>query len=115
MLVLVVDDEAGVRHSIERSIAAQGWRAISVESVSEALFQAANEVFDAMVVDLHLPGMSGAELLKRLDPYHKDHVVFITGGPADKAEAKFLRRQRVLYKPFTDDDLKGAIEEAAAA
>lgn len=69
--ILVVDDEATARSGLERILSGEGYAVVTAADGTEALEQARQRAFDAVITDLRMPGMSGLELtaeLREVDP-----------------------------------------------
>src|SRR5689334_1489056 len=66
MRVLIVDDYPGLVELYDLGLAARGFEVVGAATAGEALTLAANESFDAVVLDLQLPDGSGSDLLRRL-------------------------------------------------
>jgi DNA-binding response OmpR family regulator len=66
MRVLIVDDYPGLIELYDLGLAARGFEVVGAATAGEALSLAANEAFDAVVLDLQLPDASGSDLLRRL-------------------------------------------------
>jgi len=64
--ILIVDDEAAIRSSLMESLTAEGYEAEVAESGEEALARCHGTVYDLVVTDLRLPGVSGLEILQAL-------------------------------------------------
>ena len=64
--VLVVDDEPGVRTSVVRALALEGFEVSEAEDGDTALELMTGEPFDALVLDLSMPGVDGLEVCRRL-------------------------------------------------
>src|SRR5262245_36465500 len=75
--VAIVDDEEPVRKALRRLLRAAGLQAESYASGREFLDAAAGRAPDCVVLDLHMAGMSGLQLLRRLQasPQHPPIVV----------------------------------------
>jgi CheY-like chemotaxis protein len=77
--VLIVDDEVGMRHSLQRLLQPAGYEVRAARSGSEALEMAKEGTFDVAVLDIQMPGLSGLDTfgrLREIDP--RLPVVFIT-------------------------------------
>ncbi|HXV75443.1 MAG TPA: sigma-54 dependent transcriptional regulator [Candidatus Polarisedimenticolaceae bacterium] len=85
--VLVVDDEPGVRSALEPILADEGFEVTTVSSGEAALDALADREFDAVLLDVWLPGIDGLETLRRLRERNDDvEVVMISGhGTIDTA------------------------------
>jgi DNA-binding response OmpR family regulator len=66
MRVLIVDDYPGLVELYDLGLAARGFEVVGAATAGEALTLAANERFDAVVLDLQLPDGSGYDLVQRL-------------------------------------------------
>jgi PAS domain S-box-containing protein len=80
MRVLVVDDDAAVRLRVRRGLEREGLDVIEACNALEALRSTAAKPVDVAVLDHHLPGRCGVELLSRLRRHHTHpHVIMLTG------------------------------------
>ncbi|WP_369938836.1 ATP-binding protein [Xanthomonas medicagonis] len=66
MRILVADDHAANRMVLQRLLQKAGHRAICLDGAEAVLDALADAEFDAVIVDLHMPGMSGLDMLKQL-------------------------------------------------
>ena len=66
VLVSIVDDDASVRRALARLLESVGLRSVAYGSARDYLGSASLEVGDYLLLDLHLPGMSGIELVEHL-------------------------------------------------
>lgn len=114
MTVLVVDDDDVLARSICDLIATAGHRTVLAATGSLAL--ARIETVDAVLVDLHLPDISGLEVVRRLRAVRPDlEVVVITGDGtvATAVEAMRLGARAYLVKPFEPEELLLHLREMA--
>lgn len=78
--ILVVDDEPGIRSALESILLDEGFRVATVESGEEGLDCMLESEFDAVFLDIWLPGIDGIETLRRLQDRGVDaEVVMISG------------------------------------
>lgn len=114
MRVMVVDDDTDILTSVSLYLSQFGYDVVTAKSGGEALRLAQLDTPDVMLVDLIMPGMSGAELMVRLrETGVHVPVIVIT---ADTDAARKLRagsRQAILVKPFNFADMREAVERAA--
>jgi two-component system cell cycle sensor histidine kinase/response regulator CckA len=113
--VLLIDDEIAVGRSIH-ALLAPDIEVVAVTHAAEALERIARgEQFDAILCDLMMPEVGGAELYRRLardSPAAANRLVFMSGGapgmtpPGDRP---------LLEKPFTEGQLRAAIERVTSA
>ena len=114
--VLIVDDERGPRESL-RMILEPGHSVLQCARGAEALELLRHERVDAVTLDLHMPGMSGQELLPRLRREFPDvGVVVITGCGSVESAAEAVRQGACDYlqKPFDVVQVIAAVARAIA-
>jgi FixJ family two-component response regulator len=118
LLVAVVDDEPGVRRALQRLLASVGMRVEDYGSGSAFLASLADHAPDCVVLDLHMPDVSGFDVQAALAERRPAlPVVVITGHDTPAARARALDAGAAAYlcKPVDDETLLGAIVAAAAA
>jgi DNA-binding NtrC family response regulator len=113
--LLIVDDEADFRDSATRYFERVGFRVDSAEDGEEALNVSTNKNFDVVILDIHMPGMNGIEVLKQLmerDPPPK--VIMLTGGGTieNAVESIKLGAYDFLTKPAKLEDLARLVQRA---
>jgi DNA-binding response OmpR family regulator len=118
--ILVVDDEPALRRTLERALRNLEYEVVSVgdPQLAYELLDAAD--YDLVMLDIHLPQMSGDTLaiaLVRRWPRLTGRILLMSGDPwalrADWPEE--LRRCPMLVKPFTLDGLGAVVRAALAA
>jgi FixJ family two-component response regulator len=111
--LVVVEDDGSMSQAIERILRAGGFVAAVFSSAEAALQADVTALADCLVLDVHLPGISGFELYRRLAVSgKKTPAVFITAhdGPAVREEAERLGGAGCyLLKPFSGHDLLDAV------
>ena len=111
--IVAVEDDGSMSVAIERILRAGGFAAVVFGSAEAALDSGAAASADGLVLDIHLPGMSGFELYRRLaDSGTRTPAVFITAhdGPTFREEAESLEGVgSYLPKPFSGRDLLDAV------
>ena len=113
--VLVVEDDPGVRHFIVDGLQSHGFNVRHASDGAMALEELAIGQPDLMIVDFAMPGMNGAELVKKVCGLYPGLPVVLATGYADmNAVEKVIPADRVLRKPFMIEDLLGAINGALA-
>ncbi|MBI2834308.1 MAG: sigma-54-dependent Fis family transcriptional regulator [Acidobacteria bacterium] len=106
--ILLIDDDPGVRSSLEQRLARAGYTVTVAESAERGLPLALDGAFDVILTDLLMPGMSGIDLLRRLRDRQLDTALIIMTGFAtvDTAvEAMKLGAVDYLQKPFVRDEV----------
>ena len=87
--VLVVDDDETFRFVMERRLRGSGHHAECVGSGEAALERLATTVFDVILLDLRMPGLSGVDTLRRMrDAEIATEVVMLTGHPTTTTASK---------------------------
>jgi DNA-binding response OmpR family regulator len=112
--IVVVEDDASMSQAIER-ILRVGGLAVSTCASAEAALAAGVVNADCLVLDIHLPGMSGFELYRQLvNRSEPVPAIFITAHdePAVREEAESMRANSYLPKPFAGRALLDAITQA---
>ena len=116
--ILVVDDDPTVRESCERIFARRGYEVETAGTGREGLDRARRGYFDCALFDLKMPDMDGMEIIRhaREDRGHMA-VLIITGyGSVDTAaEATRLGVSDYVCKPFTPEEITGAVDRAHGA
>jgi HD-like signal output (HDOD) protein/CheY-like chemotaxis protein len=114
--VLFVDDEPHVLGGLRRMLRAQakGWRMLFANSGEEALRIVTEQHVDAVVSDMRMPGMNGAQLLAAVQRERPATARIILSGQADQASvlAAVGSAQQFLAKPCDADVLVTAVKRA---
>jgi signal transduction histidine kinase len=106
--ILVVDDEIGMREGCRRALTSQGFRVSTAEHGVEGLRKLREEDYDLVLLDAMMPGMSGLEILERIQEHDADIIaVMITGYATVDLAAQAMKQgaHDFLPKPFTSDEL----------
>lgn len=113
--MLVVEDDPEGRRLYVSWLVLAGFRVEEAHNGLQALERAQQEIPDVVVTDLHLPGIDGFELTRRLrqDPKTRNILVLAITGyaafAADPARARRAGCDAVLPKPYSAEDLEAAI------
>jgi FixJ family two-component response regulator len=113
--VFVIDDDEEVRASIQGLLKSAGIQSESFGTAEEFLRNKEPDGPSCLVLDVSLPGVSGLELQKKLaDAGVRIPIVFITGHGDIPMTVKAIKSGAVefLTKPFIDQDLLNAIQQA---
>jgi RNA polymerase sigma factor (sigma-70 family) len=114
-LVFVIDDDPSMRTAIKELIEAVGLSCQTFESGQEFLEAKLPDIPSCLVLDVRLPGLSGLNLQRELT--ERDihiPIIFITGHGDIPMSVQAMKAGAVefLTKPFRDQDLLDAIEQA---
>ncbi|MBI2855423.1 MAG: sigma-54-dependent Fis family transcriptional regulator [Chloroflexi bacterium] len=113
--ILIVDDEEGIRRLCHQALEGEGFLCETASNGQEALARAAQEEFDLVLLDVKMPGMSGLEVLPRLNTAHPDTCVVMVTAMVDAhtaVQAMRLGAYDYLTKPFDIGDLISTAERA---
>src|SRR5690606_10296711 len=102
--VLVVDDEPGVRKALDRGLRAEGMDVVTAGDGPTALRFARTGAFDAVLLDIMLPGLSGYRVLQTLRAQGVGTPVLLVSakdGEVDQADGLDLGADGYLVKPFS--------------
>jgi len=113
--LFVIDDDPGMRRSIERLLKMYGFDVQAFESAEEFLDSASPRDSCCFLLDIHLGGMSGIELRRQLTLSGISvPVIFMTAEDSEiiRAEAFEVGCTAFLPKPFAPMQLMDAIEKA---
>jgi signal transduction histidine kinase len=118
--VLVVDDDALVRATVERQLEAAGWEVTTTAGTSEArealLF---DDLISVMVCDVHLHAESGFVLAEQLADLRPENlateIIFLTGNATSDTAIAALRHRAfdLIRKPYRRQELTQRVEAAA--
>jgi len=117
-LVIVVEDDADMTRALESVLKAAGFDAAMFPSGEALLGALVPADMACLVLDVHLPGMTGFELYDRLTAAHPScPVIFMTGYDEPAARARSLETKAVAYlvKPFGGKELIESIGRAIRA
>jgi CheY-like chemotaxis protein len=112
--LLAVDDEDAVICAIHETLRHCGYRLLKTTDPYHALEMVKTQAPDLLIIDLFMPWMDGATLLKECRRIHARLPVVLTTGSASPQE---LRRWRtrgelIVAKPWLHEELTGAVEKA---
>ena len=114
-IVFVVDDDVSVREALERLLRVVGFEVETFASAQDFLAHRRENAPSCLVLDVRLPGLSGLELQKLIAEANREiPIVFITGHGDVPTSVSAMKAGAVefLVKPFSDQDLLDAIQQA---
>jgi FixJ family two-component response regulator len=113
--VFVIDDDARMRAALERLLKSVGLHAESFATPQDFLRHKLPDVASCLILDVRLPGMSGLEVQRKLNESGVSiPIIFITGHGDIPMTVEAMKSGAVefLTKPFRDQDLVDAIQQA---
>ncbi|REE18339.1 response regulator receiver domain-containing protein [Paraburkholderia sp. BL27I4N3] len=112
-LIVVVEDDAGMRRALQRLLRVSGFDTLEFESAEAFLGASIGQGPYCLVLDVQLPGLSGPRLYEQLG-HRRPPAVFITShdSQATRAAIEKARGEELLIKPFVTQDLLNAISRA---
>lgn len=119
LVVLHVDDDPMNLRVVEEILGAFGHRTIVASSGAEALIHLGNQLFDVVLMDIHMPGMSGIEAVERLrnsdSPARDLPVIALTADVMTRRREDYLALgfSDFVAKPILVSGLMDAIKNAA--
>jgi two-component system response regulator AtoC len=113
-LLLVVDDETGVRQSLQL-VFNKSYNVLEACSADEAIEKTASEKPDVILLDIMMPGTDGLAVLKQIKSVHPDgQVIMLTG--LNTARTAFVAKGTGAFdyvtKPFDVEELRLRVEHA---
>lgn len=114
-LVAIIDDNELVRFALDGLMKAVGLPALAFGNAEEFLTSDRAQDTGCLIVDIHLPGMSGLELQSKLNAdRYRIPTIFITAHGDEKVRMQALRGGAVefLTKPFDDEALIQSVRAA---
>ena len=113
--VLVVEDDDSLRRVTQLHLNKLGFITAATANAEEALRVMAESPYEILLTDLHLPGMSGMDLLKRVRLEHPESVVIVVtafGTVASAVEAMKLGAYDYITKPLHHYELSELLRRA---
>jgi two-component system response regulator FixJ len=113
--IFIIDDDESVRRALRRLIGSVGLNAETFVTAEEFLQAPEEPPPHCLILDVHLPGLSGLELQQRLKAGHRSvPVIFITAYPDDHVRDQALQAGALafLQKPFEEEALLEAVQRA---
>jgi PAS domain S-box-containing protein len=114
--ILIVDDEKYIRDLLKQALSERGHRVKTASTVDDAILMSEKKKFDAIVLDIKMPGMGGKELyayIKNKSPESAARMLFITGDVLSDDTQIFLKTAAAKYieKPFKIDAFINALND----
>ncbi|HZP89231.1 MAG TPA: response regulator transcription factor [Burkholderiales bacterium] len=122
MRILLVEDELALQAQVQQALEAQSYAVDATADGKEALYLATEYPFDAAIIDIGLPGISGLDVIRRLRAQGSRLPILVLtarGQWQDKVEGLEAGADDYLTKPFHTEELlarlKALLRRAAGA
>jgi two-component system, OmpR family, response regulator len=115
--ILLVDDEKDFSDTLAGRLSTRGFHVVAVYDGTAAIEKVKGSSFDAVILDMVMPGLSGLETLKRILKIDPDlQVILLTAHGTVKAGVDAVKSGATdfLQKPANLDDLMEKLQDAAA-
>lgn len=115
--ILVVEDDDATSALFEAILKEQGYRVILARDGDAGIEQFSRRRFDAVVTDMQLPTISGADVFYRLRSLEPDAKIILSSGNVEMSLISKMKNDGLycfLAKPFNPKDLVQTIREATA-
>ena len=118
--VMVIDDSKTIRRSAENLLGKEGCEVVTASDGFEALAKIAEHKPSIIFVDIMMPRLDGYQtcaLIKHNSLFKSTPVIMLSSKDSifDRARGRIVGSEQYLTKPFTKDDLLGAIREHVVA
>ena len=111
--ILVIDDSATQCKILKKLFESYGYSVVALDSPEEALYLLEWKEFDAIITDLRMPWMNGAEFCRRARLSKRETLIYALSGYVhefDRAELLEAGFDGIFSKPIRVDLLRDAIE-----
>ena len=117
--ILVVDDSKTIRRTAETLLSKEGCQVFTAIDGFDALSKIADHQPDLIFVDIMMPRLDGYEtcsLIKHNKMFKDTPVIMLSSkdGLFDRARGRIVGSEQYLTKPFTKDELLGAVTNQVA-
>jgi CheY-like chemotaxis protein len=112
--VLIVDDNKLICWGLQKVVSAQGLLVTTVITGGEAIAEVRRTVYDAAFVDIHLPDISGFELLNRIRNLSPGtRVIMMTADNTDNNRRKAMECGAASFvgKPFSNHEIREVLRD----
>ncbi len=113
--ILVVDDEKLIRWSLDKNLSQHGYEVTCLDRGQESITQLQSEIVDLVLLDVHLPDLSGVDVLAQISAAHSEiPVIMITADDDVRTAIACMKAGACNYivKPLDFDELLVDVEKA---
>jgi FixJ family two-component response regulator len=117
-IISIVDDDVSVREATGCLLRSLGYDALTFSSAEEFLESGQVETTSCLISDMHMPGLSGADLQDHLlSRGYRMPIIFVTACRREDLQRRVLGAGAIGYmeKPFEEEHLIGCLEAALRA
>jgi twitching motility two-component system response regulator PilG len=112
--IMVIDDSQTIRRTAETLLEREGYKVFTAQDGFEALSKIADHEPDIIFIDIMMPRLDGYQacaLIKGNPRFAKTPVIMLSSkdGLFDRARGRIVGSDQYLTKPFTKDELIGAV------
>lgn len=113
-LVLIVEDDAGIRGVLETLLEAQQYRVVAAETAARGIIEAHNHRPDLVIVDLGLPDRDGLAVIREIRGHSATPILVLSARTAepDKIAALDIGADDYVSKPFSTPELMARVRAA---
>lgn len=116
--VMVVDDSKTIRRTAETLLSKAGYQVFTASDGFSALAEIVDHQPDIIFMDIMMPRLDGYQtcaLIKNNEKFHNTPIIMLSSkdGLFDRARGRIVGSDKYLTKPFTKEELLGAIQEYA--
>ena len=110
--ILVVEDDEDMPIIVRLALESAGHSVTLVGNGVKAIEAAKESVFELLIVDLKMPGLSGAATIREIRAFRPDVPIIVITGSLDPRKGGIEKEMRLcLYKPFRVNELRYAVEK----
>jgi DNA-binding response OmpR family regulator len=109
--VLVVDDDPAIRLLCRVNLELDGHSVTEAGTLDDAREAIVEDTFDLVILDVHVAGGDGRDLLAELRRSKPQLPVALLTGSADRSELVRTGADALIPKPFTLEELRGTVEQ----
>ncbi|HEX4898948.1 MAG TPA: response regulator [Pyrinomonadaceae bacterium] len=114
--LLIVDDDNNIRETLN-DLLSEAHQCHTADRAEQALAYLEFESYDVVLTDMAMPGLSGDQILKRVQMQHPDTPVIVISGNSDEDTARNLLNMGAfayISKPFKLEEVESAVVRAIA-
>jgi len=116
--ILIIEDDEEMRSLLKEFLSEEGYETDSVDNGSEAYRRLVRELFDLIITDIRMPGLTGLDILpgvRRLQP--EAPIIVITAFGGEAVHHKVFERGATAYleKPLRLDNLRDLVQRIVSS